>query len=94
VGTLIDQILAKRLHEARQVIGLGGNEYRAVIDAVFARFETTVGLAETQSDICKWAAIEKTYIFPVSVRFSLTLVRLFVACILSVFVLLVFLWRS
>ena len=48
-------------------------------------------LAKDRADIHKWAAIEKTQVFPVGVRFSLSVVRLVVAGILALLVLLVFL---
>jgi hypothetical protein len=48
-------------------------------------------LARDRSDIHKWAAIEKTQVFPVEVLFSLTLIRLFTAIILAFVVSLVFL---
>jgi hypothetical protein len=51
-------------------------------------------LAQNRADIHKWAAIETTQIFPVGVRFSLSVVRLIVGGALALVVLLVFLWRS
>lgn len=48
-------------------------------------------LARDRSDIHKWAAIEKTQVFPVEVRFSLTVIRLLTAGILAFVVSLVFL---
>ena len=44
-------------------------------------------LARDRADIHKWAAIEKTQVFPVHVQFSLTMIRLLMAGIL-VFVVL------
>jgi hypothetical protein len=49
-------------------------------------------LAKDRADIHKWAAVEKTQVFPVRVRLSLTLIRLMVAGTLALVVLLVFLW--
>jgi poly(A) polymerase Pap1 len=49
-------------------------------------------LAKDRADIHKWAAIEKTQVFPVNVRFSLSIVRLVVAGTLALIVLLVCLW--
>ncbi len=48
-------------------------------------------LARDRSDIHKWAAIEETQVFPVAVRFSLTVIRLVTAAILALVVSLVFL---
>jgi hypothetical protein len=48
-------------------------------------------LARDRSDIHKWAAIETTQVFPVEVRFSLTVIRLLTAGILAFGVSLVFL---
>jgi hypothetical protein len=48
-------------------------------------------LARDRADIHKWAAIEKTQVFPVSVLFSLTVIRLVAAGALALVVLLVFL---
>jgi hypothetical protein len=48
-------------------------------------------LARDRSDIHKWAAIETTQVFPVKVRFSLTVVRLLAAGVLALVVSLVFL---
>lgn len=42
VTTLIDQIREQRLHESARVVGLGGKEYRAAIEAAFAPFGSTV----------------------------------------------------
>src|SRR3954469_17621153 len=36
VATLIDQIREQRLHEFVRIVGLGGKEYRAAIEAAFA----------------------------------------------------------
>jgi hypothetical protein len=47
-------------------------------------------LARDRSDIHKWAAIEKTHVFPVEVLFSLTVIRLLTAVILAFVVSLVF----
>lgn len=52
-------------------------------------------LAKDRADVHKWAAIEVTQVFPVDVRLSLIMIRVFVALVLGVVVLLVFLsWRS
>jgi hypothetical protein len=48
-------------------------------------------LARDRSDIHKWAAIAKTQVFPVEVRFSLTVIRLLTAGVLALVVSLVFL---
>ena len=41
------------------------------------------GLARTRADIHKWAAIERTQVFPVTVPFSLILIRLIVGGMLA-----------
>jgi hypothetical protein len=48
-------------------------------------------LARDRSDIHKWAAIEKTQVFPVGALFSLTVIRLLTAVILAFVASLVFL---
>jgi hypothetical protein len=48
-------------------------------------------LAKDRADVHKWAAIEKTQVFPVRVPFSLVLVRLVIAGLLALVVLLAFL---
>jgi hypothetical protein len=55
----------------------------------FLRFCADV--AKDRADIHKWAAIEKTHVFPVRVRFSLILIRLVVGGVLALVVLLTFL---
>ncbi len=43
-----------------------------------------VDLAEDRADVHKWAAIEKTHVFPVRVLFGLFPVRLIVGVLLAV----------
>jgi hypothetical protein len=50
-----------------------------------------VDLARERADIHKWAAIEATQVFPVDVRFSLTMLRVVIALALALIVSLVFL---
>ena len=51
-------------------------------------------LTRDRSDIHRWAAIEKTQVVPVEVRFSLTVIRLLTAGILAFGASLVFLLRG
>jgi hypothetical protein len=54
-------------------------------------FGLCADLAKNRADIHKWAAIVTTQVFPVGVRFSLSVVRLVVGGALALVVLLVFL---